>query len=62
MFQALEKEDNDSMLILTNSSNNIDGEDKSRNFNNFIGTFLDWAFNDKINAGNAQACENINHY
>ena len=50
------------MLILTNSSNNIDGEDKSRNFNNFIGTFLDWAFNDKINAGNAQACENINHY
>ena len=62
MFQALKKEDNDSMLILTNSCNNIDGEDKSRNFNNFIGTFLDWAFNDKINAGNAQACENINHY
>ena len=62
MFQALKKEDNDSMLILTNSSNNIDGEDKNRNFNNFIGTFLDWAFNDKINAGNAQACENINHY
>ena len=62
MFQALKKEDNDVHSITTSSTNSSEGEDKSRNFNNFVGTFLDWAFNGKINAGNAQACENINHY
>ena len=60
MFQSLKQEDN--FESATTNASSMHGNDKSANLPGWIGQFCDWAFNGKINAGNAQACENINHY